>query len=62
MKSVWEFKELTFAWDVKRNDVRAMLTSLAEIEHWEIDRVRIYGDGHRVVRLRRRIMRLERTA
>jgi len=62
MKAVWEFTELTFSRDVKRSDVKAYLTSMAEIDRWEIDRVRITADGRRFIKLRRKIFHLQRTA
>lgn len=62
MSAVWEFKELRFSQEAKRSDVKALLTSMAEVERWELDRVRVYNDGRRWVRLRRKTYRLERTA
>ena len=62
MNPVWEFTELTFSRDVKRSDVKAQLTVMAEIERWEIDRVRVTADGRRFVKLRRKIFHLQRTA
>jgi hypothetical protein len=62
MNAVWEFTELTFSREVKRSEVRAYLTTLAEIERWELDRVRITADGRRFVKLRRKIFHLQRTA
>ncbi len=60
--ATWEFKEMRFPRDAKRSDVKAYLTVMAEIERWEIDRVRISQDGRRTVRLRRKIYRMQRTA
>lgn len=62
MSAVWEYREMNFHHDSKRGDVRAYLTTLAEVERWEIDRVRVYRDGKRSVRLRRKIYHLQRTA
>lgn len=62
MNAVWEFTELTFPRDAKRSDVKTYLTSMAEIDRWEIDRVRITADGRRFVRLRRKIFHVQRTA
>jgi hypothetical protein len=62
MNAVWEFTELTFSRDVKRSEVKTYLTIMAEIDRWEIDRVRITSDGRRYVKLRRKIFHLERTA
>ena len=62
MNAVWEFTELTFSRDVKRSEVKTYLTMMAEIDRWEIDRVRITADGRRFVKLRRKIFHLQRTA
>lgn len=62
MNAVWEFTELTFSRDVKRSEVKSYLTMMAEIDRWEIDRVRITSDGRRYVKLRRKIFHLQRTA
>lgn len=62
MSAVWEYKEMRFGHDVKRSDVKTYLTTMAEIERWELDRVRISYDGRRWVRLRRKIYHLQRTA
>ena len=62
MSAVWEYTEMRFSRDVKRSDVKAYLTTMAEIDRWEIDRVRITHDGRRTVRLRRKIYHLQRTA
>lgn len=60
--SEWEFTTLTIPRGVSRSAVRQLLVEHAEREHWTLDRVRIYPDGRRTVRLRRRIMRIMRTA
>lgn len=62
MAAVWEFKEMRFSHEAKRSDVKALLTSLAETDRWELDRVRVYNDGRRWVRLRRKTYRVELTA
>jgi hypothetical protein len=62
MNAVWEFTELTFSREVKRADIKTHLTMMAEIDRWEIDRVRITADGRRFVKLRRKIFHLQRTA
>jgi hypothetical protein len=38
------------------------LTGAAETEHWELDFLRIFPDGRRQVRLRRKVYRMLRTA
>jgi hypothetical protein len=62
MSAVWEFREINFHRGTKRSDVKAYLTSMAEVERWELERVRVYQDGSRYVRLRRKIYHLQRTA
>lgn len=62
MAAVWEFKEMRFSHEAKRSDVKALLTSMAEVERWELDHVRVFNDGRRWVRLRRKTYKLERTA
>ena len=53
----YEFQDLYVPRGVSRNDTRRMLTDHAEYGHWELDRLRLYPDGSRRVRLRRRIIR-----
>jgi hypothetical protein len=62
MSAVWEFREMNFHRDTKRSDVKSYLTTMAEIERWELERVRVLQDGSRYVRLRRKIYHLQRTA
>jgi hypothetical protein len=62
MSAVWEFREMSFYSDAKRSDVKNYLTSMAEIERWELDRVHVSQDGRRSIRLRRKIYHLQRTA
>jgi hypothetical protein len=62
MSAVWEFREMNFHRDTKRLDVKSYLTNMAEIERWELERVRVLQDGSRYVRLRRKIYHLQRTA
>ena len=61
MSAVWEFREMNFHRDTKRSDVKSYLTNMAEIERWELERVRVLQDGSRYVRLRRKIYHLQRT-
>jgi hypothetical protein len=44
-----------------RDMARQILTEHAEHGHWELDRLRLYPDGRRVVRLRRKVIRAVRT-
>ncbi|TWE12747.1 DUF5703 family protein [Rudaeicoccus suwonensis] len=58
----YEFRVLTFPRDTSRADVRQALTDHAEYGHWELARTRVYMGGARRVWLRRRIIRVARTA
>jgi hypothetical protein len=58
----YEFRVLTFPRDVSRSDVRQAITDQAEYGHWELARSRLYLGGARKVWLRRRIIRVRRTA
>lgn len=62
MSAIWEYRELKFSREAKRSEIRALLTSLAEIERWEIDRIRIARDGRRWISLRRKTYYVQRTA
>lgn len=53
----YEFQDVYVPRGVSRNATRRMLTDHAEYGHWELDRLRLYPDGSRKVRLRRRIIR-----
>ncbi|MFG1807171.1 DUF5703 family protein [Streptomyces sp. NPDC049040] len=53
----YEFREIHVPRGVSRKDATRLLTDEAEYGHWEIDRLRLYPDGSRRVRLRRRIIR-----
>lgn len=53
----YEFREMYVARGVSRKDATRLLTDEAEYGHWELERVRLYADGSRTVRLRRRIIR-----
>lgn len=58
----YEFRVLTFPRDASRGDVRQVVADHAEYGHWELARTRIYLGGARRVWLRRRIIRVRRTA
>ena len=58
----YEFRELRFQRDTSRSDVRRALTEAAEYGHWELVRVTTYWGGHRRATLRRKIIRVRRTA
>lgn len=53
----YEFQDVYVPRGVSRNATRRLLTDHAEYGHWELDRLRLYPDGSRKVRLRRRIIR-----
>jgi hypothetical protein len=58
----WEFMELSLPRDLPREDARQMLTASVERGNWELDQSRVFRDGRRRVRLRRRVYRMVRTA
>lgn len=58
----FEYRVITFPKQASRSEVKQSLTEAAEYGHWEIDWVRLYFGGRRRVRLRRRIIRVQRTA
>jgi hypothetical protein len=58
----WEFDRITFAREYPRSVVTKLLVERAEHGGWELDRVRIGADGVRRVILRRKIIRVVRTA
>ena len=57
----WEYRELTMPRGTPREVARGLLTSVAETEHWELQRLRLYPDGRRKVWLRRKVMRATKT-
>lgn len=59
---IWEYRELSISRDVSREAARQQLTGEADTGRWEIDRLVRFADGRRLVRLRRRIYRIRRTA
>ncbi|GAA5163130.1 DUF5703 family protein [Ornithinimicrobium tianjinense] len=58
----YEYRELTFPRDTQRSAVRQALTEHAEYGDWELVRVRLFWGGLRKVVLRRKIIRVRRTA
>ena len=58
----YEFRVLTLPRGIHRSEVRRMLTDEAEYGHWELARVQLFMGGRRRVWLRRRILRVARTA
>ncbi len=58
----YEYRVLQLPGAVSRADARAVLAEHAEYGRWELARVRLFRGGVRKVWLRRRIIRVERTA
>jgi hypothetical protein len=60
--AVWEYAEHSMPRGTTREAARSFLTGLAEHQHWELDRLRLYPDGRRRILLRRKVIRVARTA
>jgi len=60
VEPTWEFREINFSRDSDREETRQFLTFKADRGRWEIDRTRIYRDGRKKVRLRRKVYRVEK--
>lgn len=58
----YEYQVLTFGREESRSVVRRALAEQAEYGRWELHRVRLYRGGVRRAWLRRRIIRVQRTA
>ncbi len=58
----YEYRVLVFPRNVSRGDLRRAVAAEAEYGHWELSRLRLYLGGTRRVWLRRRIIRVRRTA
>ncbi|QDO88784.1 hypothetical protein FNH13_11005 [Ornithinimicrobium ciconiae] len=58
----YEYRMVTFGREESRSAVRQALTEHAEYGHWELWRVSLYLGGARKAVLRRRIIRVQRTA
>jgi hypothetical protein len=58
----YEYRVLTVPRGASRSEVRRMLADLAERDHWELAKVRLSFGGGRRIWLRRRIIRVVRTA
>lgn len=58
----WETRVISLPRGTTRGDARRYLTEQAEYGHWELARLRLYPDGRRWVELRRRVIRVSRTA
>ncbi|MFC7219324.1 DUF5703 family protein [Streptomyces polyrhachis] len=53
----YEFRDVYVPRGVSRSAATRLLTDHAEYGHWELHRLRLFPDGSRRVRLRRRIIR-----
>lgn len=58
----YEYRTVTFNRDVSRSEARRVLAEHAEYEQWELFRMRLYFGGARRALLRRKIIRVRRTA
>ncbi|WP_349827823.1 DUF5703 family protein [Brevibacterium litoralis] len=58
----YEFRTVRVGRDTPRNETRRLLTEEAEYGRWELERTRIGLSGNRTYRLRRRVVRVQRTA
>jgi len=58
----YEYRVIRVPPSTSRADARAMLVEHAEYGRWELARVRLMTGGARTVWLRRRIIRVRRTA
>ncbi len=58
----YEYRLITMPRGTSRSEARKLLTEHAEYGRWELARVQLTFGGGRRVWLRRRIMRVERTA
>ena len=56
---IWEFRVIDFSRNSDREGTRQLLTFKAEWGRWELDQTRIFRDGRKKVRLRRRVYRVK---
>lgn len=57
----YEYHVFSLPRAMSRDAARRILSDQAEYGQWELDRLRLYPDGTRRIRLRRRIIRVVRT-
>jgi hypothetical protein len=57
----YSYMDIFIPRDLSREAARQLLTDHAEYGQWELSRVRLYPDGSRRVRLRRKIIRVRST-
>lgn len=58
----YEFYHLLLPRSASRSTTRRLLTEHAEYGRWELARLRRFPDGTRKITLRRKILRVQRTA
>ncbi|MBI4940438.1 MULTISPECIES: DUF5703 family protein [unclassified Kineosporia] len=58
----YEYRLLTIPRGMSRAEARRVIAEHAEYGHWELARVRLYMGGARRIWLRRKIIRVVRTA
>lgn len=58
----YEYRVVTFGRNVSRSDIRRSLGEQAEYAHWELARSVVYVGGTRRAWLRRKVIRVQRTA
>lgn len=58
----YEYRHLSLPRGTTRGQARELLTEHADQGRWELSRVTLFRGGARQVRLRRRIIRVQRTA
>lgn len=58
----YELRIVTIEPNLSRQEAKELLTDEAEYGKWELDRTRLYMGGKRKIWLRRRIIRMQRTA
>ena len=58
----YEYQQLYLPRGTTRGEARRLLTDHAEYGHWELDRLRLFADGSRRVVLRRKVIKVFRTA
>lgn len=58
----YQYRHFWLPRGMTRHSARQVLTEHAEYGHWELARLRLYPDGRRHVVLRRRVIRVVRTA
>ena len=60
VEPTWGFREIFFSRDSDREETRQFLTFKADRGRWELDRTKIYRDGRKKIRLRRKVYRVEK--